>query len=224
MPVFRPKSRDEKGPRAVKRVRAPFVGKGTALTKVNRLARVLDRMMEKKALDLPISSGILGLDNAGQIFELSFIASGDARFERTGLQVSPVALYLKGQMQPSSTDVRNTIRIVVFRWNDTTAPLMSNVLSPTFADKTIAPYTWANSGTKLKILHDSVHAMNWSAESWRSDIAYRIPFSATDQIRYNGTGAGDGEFGRVFLLMVSDSAATPHPSAELVSRLVYRDA
>lgn len=59
---------------AIRRVRTPFVGRGSAMTRVNRLATVLDRMMEKKAIDYTFSSGVAGLDAGGLIFDVSNIA------------------------------------------------------------------------------------------------------------------------------------------------------
>lgn len=209
---------------AIRRVRTPFVGRGSAMTRVNRLATVLDRMMEKKAIDYTFSSGVAGLDAGGLIFDVSNIAQGDDRSSRTGLTISPVALYLKGFFTASPTDRINSARVIVFRWNDTTAPLVTDVIEASFADRTIAPYNWANSGTKLHILHDKILTSDNAADTWRSDDRLRITFKPTDQIRYTGPAGNSGVSGRVFLLMLSDSSVLPHPACNYSGRLVFRDA
>lgn len=180
------------------------------------------RMVEKKAVDYTFSSGVSGVSNSGILFDGTSITQGVLRTNRVGGQISPHALYIKGFVNADSTDAQNTVRVLVFQWNDTTAPTTSDVFESGY-QATIAPYRWSNSGTRLKILYDKSFISYHTGDTWRREVNFRLPFPKSLQTRYSGPGAGDGVAGRIYVMMISDSSLLPHPTCVLTSRLVFTD-
>lgn len=191
----------------------------TANRRISRLARVLDSLVEHKKLDTPIAPAFVGgVSTSGTLAELSLVAQGDTENDRTGVKITPTKLDLDIGITDDSTGPCYW-RAILFRWNDTTLPNVTDIINPASTD---SPLNWVNKG-KYSVLHDKHYYAQATSTGSIIQIRRSFRFGATDFIRFTGSSATSGELGRIFLLLISNSAAIPHPLAFGYSRLQYMD-
>lgn len=139
-------------------------------------------------------------------------------------------------------DAYNNMRCIIFRWyadSGSYTPTMADVLDTTVLSYTyLAPYNQTRIGSgELHICYDKTFVLEntpyWNGSttlfasgqsSIHNDLNHQIYGSKLGKKKITFNGANITSTNGVWLLMVSDSGATPHPYAQYSSVLHYTDA
>lgn len=199
-----------------------------ASRRVTGLRRAINSMIERHHLDTNLTSGFGsgGISTTGSVLELSQIPQGDTEVMRSGIQVTPQSMKVDLQLNTPTgalPDAYNKLRVLIFRWYDTTTPAVGDILNGTgFTNFIQAPYNWVQGRSKYKMLHDSKTLIT-NTDRPVAFLRKTFKFSQYDKIRFSGSSASSGEWGRIYMLICSDSSAIPHPTPTGYTRLVFKD-
>lgn len=191
-----------------------------------------------------LDSNSTSLVSTGTIVDLSTIGQGVTRDDRVGDRLKLKKLYWRIKIVASSggllvsADAFDTVRVILFRWWDDTAvnlPLLGNILKQGASglDYTLASYN-KDDKEQYTILSDNVYVVynttvyNGSALAVEPGPGHVASVVKTldprgDAHVYYNNNANTG-VGHVFVLLVSDSAFTPHPTCAYALQLEYTDA
>jgi hypothetical protein len=189
------------------------------------------------------SSGISAL-TTGTFVDLSTIGQGVTRDDRVGDRLVLKKLDWRCKIVAStggllaSADAYDTVRVILFRWWDDTAvntPLLGNILKQgaSGTDYTVASLN-KDDAEQYTLLSDDCYVVynttvyNGSAlavEPGPGHVAFVkktiVPGGDKHVTYVNNANTG---VGHVFMLVVSDSAFTPHPIISYAMLLEYTDA
>lgn len=115
----------------------------------------------------------------------------------------------------------NTVRVVLFWWYNSTTPSIGSILQNATVFYPIAPYNNAQHASgRFKVIYDKTHAMFYQGEGACQTRHIIKNYKAGKRIVTDPTIS---DRPRLFLLMVSDSVAGPHPQGSYSLRLSYTD-
>jgi hypothetical protein len=229
------------------RNRSLAAGSGLTALQRKQVKRILTKEIETKFYQSSMTPN--AVSNSGTIALLSGVSQGVTHSGRVGDVMSLKSLQFNFDCIASQTtlggwlggDAYNNMRLIIFRWHQNTAagaPILSDVLTTLTSYTYLAPYNEDNleSGV-LKILYDKTFILEnspyWNGSttlfaSGQSSIhnAMNVMISKSklgpQDVVFNDTATTG--IGHVYSLMVSDSAATPHPYAQASYTLKYSDA
>lgn len=162
------------------------------------------------------------------IYQLDGITQGDTEVNRTGVVISPKKLMLKFRCNAEVGEPSNEIRFVVFRWFDNDSPQYDDVLasytSGTYSGQLAldVPTNYVTN-PRYQVLSDRVVVIDPQSNDTLI-YSFKKSFKKNAKIKYDGASAGAIESGNLFLMVMSDSAAIPHPICQGWSRLEFTDA
>lgn len=113
----------------------------------------------------------------------------------------------------------NKFRVVLFRWNDDTAPVASTFFATGYSSYIQTPYAWIQD-PKFKIIYDS-KALATTAD--RPAVFLRRWIKLYGLANYTNVGATSGIKGRIFCFIASDSTIVPHPQITGYIRYTFKD-
>lgn len=188
--------------------------KTKALTRKDVRKEIL-KIAEKKFINGTNSAGI---DFSGTVTSISDVAQGDTDNTRDGDNLYLTSLQLRWSVVLG--DSTNLARIIVFQWKPNSTPTTGDILITT--GSTAAPLSAYNHDTRqsYRILSDSLVALN-AAETMKAGTSFVVNFPVK-QIQY--TGSGTTGTNKLYLLALSDSGASSHPTFTYYYKLNYRDA
>ena len=185
-----------------------------------QIAQIAQKAIKQKAEVKSFDQGVaLGISNTPIIQSLCDVPQGDLDTNRNGDQLEIVRYTAKINIVNSSTDTFNTMRCVLFRWNqdDTTAPVASDVLQATVG--VFSNYNRDNlRAKKFTILDDWFECTSLNGEfakthTYDRQFNSKVKFQSSTT---NGTG-------KLYYCIVSDSSANPHPFVSFIFRTWYTD-
>lgn len=160
---------------------------------------------------------------SGNVQDVSIIPQGDGDTERIGDNINAYSLSLR--MDMSNADDTNLYRVVVFQWLASTTPTPSDILTDTstvYACLSQYINDKVGKGKSALILYDKTFALNAPYSGGvEHKVAYKKIKLRRRKIQYQ-TGGTTG-VGKVYILAISDSAATSHPALLFDCRLHYTD-
>jgi len=188
------------------------------LTKFDlKVLKSLRKQSEPNSFDTILAA--TSVDYSGLIYSLSDVTQGDGDSNRTGDQITNTSLELR--LQVVTGDTSNLLRIIVFRWlpSDSTAPVVTSILQG--VSSTNAPLSALNRDNYRGRLFDVLMDKLFSLDTYNPTalISEKIRLNAQAKIAY--TAAGTTGMGKLYILLVSDSAAAAHPTVQYDSRLNY---
>lgn len=199
-----------------------MVKKDKAVTK-SQVKKMIVGQLEKKYWDISVSQTV---DSVGSVVALSNVPQGSDDQSRDGEQIR----LLKSTMRLIFKNVDNTnfLRVLIVRWMDNTnlaLPTIPQVLqgSASLAPGILSDYNYDNKRAKqFQVLYDKVLTASNAGPAilFKYDKTYypTIPINFTDLNAQNhGTG-------KLYLMLLSDSATTAHPTFDMFHRLVFHDA
>lgn len=194
---------------------------------------------EVKALDVDYAAQVT---TAGTVVKLTSVAQGVSHVQRVGDALFRKDMDILYSITVGATgliaaaDQYNTVRVLIFEWledDGLVAPTVANVLDTGLVTiKTLAQYNW-DTKHLYRILYDRQHVVfnqpvwNGAAIQWAhgEDGTFATPSPIT--IGLNGRIDFDADAtvgkGHVYALLISDSAFTPNPAIEFVSRFRFTD-
>jgi len=180
--------------------------------------KALDRREELKIKDTTfnVSSTL-----AGTVVDLSSIAQGTTEATRIGNRISPKYLDIRASVHVA--DATNVLRVVVFQWHlddGAVVPTASNILQAGLVTGNWGPWAGYNNDERnaFSVLGDWVWQLNAASSNTSVDFVRRIKRKMR-QPEYAGTLLTGTS--KIYMLLISDSAAAPNPFMVGVSRLHF---
>lgn len=201
------------------RYRASRINRNLKALMDTRAKRVVNRMAEKKWYT---SHTAVDISQTGNIDWLSQIPQGDTDLTRDGDQCRLTSLSFKGNLIAASTDGTNTVRIIIFKWNDNnivSAPDLDDILTATGTGEVpLGMYQQDNVRSKrFNILYDKLYSL----DDFHPQTIINTKIKMRSPINFNGGGTTGR--GHIYLLYVSNSNATPHPTLNYAFKFVFTD-
>lgn len=196
------------------------VGSTGRQKKAKRLARQIQlHLGEKKYGE---STGSQSVDFSGAIIDVSAIAQGDGDTNRNGDQLTLTSYELKYNWVQA--DTTNLVRTIIFQWLPNTsagAPTVGSVLIAAPLGTATAPLAVYDHDNRynFRILYDKLHRLDAAHVIQGNEIM--ITKFARNRIQFNG-GATTGS-NRIYILIISDSAAAAHPTFYYDNKINFRD-
>lgn len=169
--------------------------------------------VERKFIDVNVSGSVISTPT---ISHLSAIAQGDGASSRDGNSVKLKSFVLRGNVliHPSATN--SIIRIIVFTWNNQSAPAQGDLLaSSSNAISLLNP----NRSGMYHVLMDKMIDLNTVSTKSRNVKAYR---KLNLHTKFDSTGTTDYTSGTVWSLVMSNETSFA-PTVDLKYRLRYVD-
>lgn len=189
------------------------------------IQNVINSNLEKKHFDFPIQTTI---SNAAAIYKLTSIPQGDTDQSRDGDKAKMLSLKLKANI--AAADTINFFRVILFQWhtNDTNTPPSTQSILQT-ADVN-SPLNH-DAGAIYSVFHDKVYALSANGDTNRVlDFVYRFGKKTGKMkwvksiIKYDPGIGPTTSIDSLFILLITDSNVTPHPSFNGIFRTTYTDA
>lgn len=184
--------------------------------------RAINKNLEKKFRDFQYEANIAWTGNAwGGLVD---IPSGTTDTARIGDKVRLKGLRLRYQWDLS--DTVNKCRVIVFQWcqsTNYTVPAVTDILQNTGTSTSgvFSPYNH-DAGPNYRILYDRLHSLD--ADNPSPFVNTNISLRRCKYRKISFVGGSTDAIGKIFVLTITDSAATPHPAFKAYARLTFTDA
>jgi len=190
--------------------------------------KVINSQAERKYLDYAVSFD--PIDTLGTLYNIGRIgtlAQGVDQNSRIGIKIHVTSLLIRLAMFIPAIPVADTsvaLRFIIFQWMEpyNSLPTINQILNNQFLGtySMLSQYSKENAG-KFKIMLDKTYTMSvdgtrqintkWSFSKFKKDlvIANKTPLEPNS-----------GEF---YMIVVSDSGASPHPNISFNTRMSFTD-
>jgi hypothetical protein len=152
------------------------------------------------------------IESGGYIALINEIAQGSTNADRIGNRIMMGHIEAKLTFAPSATDGNDIIRIMIVEGYN---PLVVGDFPDVFY-----PFNF----NKGRVLHDKTVPLNIQGSDisvWKKYYSFKLPLNKLCQFE---SGTQDSVcLGKLYLYMVSDSLATPYPTASGAVTLFFRD-
>jgi hypothetical protein len=184
--------------------------------------KAISAMAETKYLEITTFNGTIS--TTPSIFNISEVPQGTTDLTRIGDSLSAISMYYNFLFNVSATDPYNAVRCIVFQYHaavagGTTPPAAEILTDPTAVGNLTSGYNQDSLDADLiTIISDTLHLtsaalplahLEKTSTNFRKDIQF--------------TGASLGGYHKLFLMVVSDSAAATHPGYIGTTRLLFHD-
>lgn len=188
-------------------------------TDKNNLKRNMLTLGEKKYFTASIST--LSVTDTAAIFDLCNIAQGGGDSERNGDQLTLRSFEMRYDVVfPLVTpDGTNLLRVIVFQWHPNSTPTAATLLISSVTQPWNSPYAH-DSRFQFKILYDKTVKISLNGPAVASERCF-IKSINKRKVQYNSGGNVGTE--KLYLLVVSNSAAVGHPIFDCVYKTNYSD-
>lgn len=180
------------------------------------------KLNEKKVSELKFHDFFrpaIPVSTAGDIRELTTIAQGDQGNQRDGSDVFCKTLFIRIEMENPDQGNAKGLRVIIFRWNRPTTPVIANILQSAVNAPYLQPISQVNSKW-INILHDKSYSI--SAKDASGDLILKKLFINVNRKITWQPASINNESGNLYLLAVSNSALND-PTIGYVSRVRYLD-
>lgn len=184
----------------------------------------ISRRMEKKRVDvtdLGSSSNTIIIDElAGDNIAQNTTGTDGRVGDKINLESFDfwIRTYIPETSVPITQDNVNVIRVILFQWKESTTPIGGDILQDPNTFLSQLNYLTRD---RYKILKDFNMIMTFNGPN---DALKKISISKNKMLKsINYYNAGNSDYGRIFVLLVSDSLGAPHPVYEYYSRVLYSD-
>ncbi len=190
-------------------------------SEVLSMIRANNKLMIEDKVTYTTQNG--GIDYNGSVLSMTAgLIRGDAAVDQfTGNLLRPSSLNILGTVSTNQTF--NTVRLLLFQWQDASAPVPAGVMQFIgSANAPFAPILWSNHH-KVHVLHDQLISIAPVAGSYAIKN-FRIHVSGgfkTIQVQTGGTLIQN--YG-IYLLLISDDGAPVYPQVLFDSELRFTDA
>lgn len=151
----------------------------------------------------------------GSLYGLSDVPQGDTDYQRDGDSLNKESLDLNYQIVRG--DITQAFRLILFEWIPQTTPSQAEVWSTLGSGLAPLGYPVFDHKQVMRVLIDRLYGLS----DTNTQIVDSIHLKLNGKIQFdNGTTAGSH---KLFLFIISDSAATSHPAFNGVSIFKFRD-
>ena len=190
----------------------------------NNVQRAVKRELNSRVewKHLTLTSNAAAVPSAGAITELCLVPQGTLDVERVGDKINATSLDLRYTVTGSAAGATTQRhRIVMFQWNNDSAPVTADILILAASLETKAEYNTDRAGM-YKIMFDRTVQVGIPANGWNlSSVPFRRKFKIPNADIKFQAGSTVG-VNKIFILELSESASNA-PVRDLVSRLNFSD-
>lgn len=178
------------------------------------LARKEEREVERKYLD---NGANISVSTSGDIQFLSGAALGNAFNNHIGVQAKATSLQMRYQI--SVQDAFNMVRVIIFRFFDGTTPVPSDILNQLTSSATLHPLSLLNMDNRktFQVLFDNTYVVD------TDDPVVVDKFYIEKNMYLSWKEDNSRDVGHIYMLSISDSAISSHPTLLYESRLRFMD-
>lgn len=202
-------------------------GKKYALSKrqARAVAKIASKQINKRAeTKHHLTENSYAVSSAGSsMIHLTGVPQGDTSITRDGEEIYIRSVQARYQM--TNGDENNEFRIIVFQWFDDGLPTLDDILQGGAGTSYpyLAPYS-EDSLDKRRILYDRVHTMdnNYSGGVKSGYGKFMITKIPRRKMEFDGSATSTPMNG-IYVVAVSDSAAAPHVTLRLFTKLRFLD-
>jgi len=200
-------------------------GKKSSYVTRKEVKDIVHRNIEPKFYDHEISN--VSVSTTGVINAISVPVQGNDSDERIGDRINVYSLTF--QLLGVRIDAFNNLRVIFFRWMVDSAnesPELDDILSPDsgVGAGVLVPFRNYNhfsmKSGKVIILYDkliNMDGVNQDTYIWRYTKFYKRQM----KVQFNPTLVTG--YGKIYVLLVSDSSASLHPTMRGLTRVQFRD-
>lgn len=167
-----------------------------------------------------VSNYLANVDYNGVISSVSSVPQGDTDVSRDGDRIMPLTFELRGTW--AVADSFNVCRTILFRWNNDTTPAVTDILDTTFiatGQAPVAPFTHDTRQMYTVLMDQTVFLHTYKIIDGLTWPKFKLPRVPIQYLAASTTGSN-----KLYLLLISDSAASAHPGANIVHKLTFTDA
>lgn len=160
------------------------------------------------------------VDSSGVVYPLFRPTQGDNDSSRDGDAVELAASEFHYAV--GAADATNLMRIIVFKWSETTVPQPQDVIQSSYlggVTAPLAPINWDNR-SKIKVYHNRLTTMTVSTASQVQ--SFDIYYKPVGKPQWTQGSDTDGN-NQIYVFAISDSSAGSHPNFEFGSLVSYTD-
>lgn len=163
-------------------------------------------------------TGSAGIDTAGVILPLSDPQTGTSTSQLIGRTFLIKSILVRYQLFVA--DSYNSVRVIIFRWNNNSIPTVPDVLEDYSTSATAGPLSpiRIENSSNIQVLYSNIFALSQGVVDTSVDKLY---IQKNIRAEYNDDGSKG--IGHVYMLIVSDSIAVSHPTYTVISRCRYLD-
>lgn len=183
----------------------------------------INRVADKKvSLVSSPSTGTL-VNASGTLVNMTALIRGNGSVNSfEGDSVQPLSFLMRYGWQIA--DSYNYCRVILFQWNGASAPSVDAILDTTgtLLGTGAAPFAEKQWDTRksYKIYYDRVHLLDASHPESYEKVYVKLPNAKPTQFLY---GTDVVQTGGIYLILLTDSTATAHPSIKYAAQLLYTD-
>lgn len=187
----------------------------------SEIKKQLNKTLESKLIDQNVS-GITPDFSTGYVLDLTGgMIRGLSANQMVGDSINPTHLRIKWACKVG--DATNLLRIIVVQQIGGIVPTLTSLLqSVGTVNAPLSPYNRDNSDT-FRVLFDEFYQLATGADSQYLTGDIKIQSVKLRKISYI-TASVTPSAGGIYFMAISDSAAAPHPTLQLGSRLYFKDA
>ncbi len=204
-----------------KRVQNSRNSKPVTHSEVLSMIRANNKLMIEDKVTYTTQNG--GIDYNGTVFSMTAgLIRGDAAVDQfTGNLVRPSMVKILGAVNTNQT--HNTMRLLLFQWQDASAPVTNGVLQSTgSANAPFSPLLWSNHH-KVHVLYDRTISIAPVAGSYAIKNFTVQVTGGFKNIQFQTGGTLIQNYG-LFFLAISDDGAPVYPQLLFDSELRFTDA
>lgn len=178
---------------------------------------LMGRRMENKYS--PFYFENTSVSNLGTITDINNIAQGDTGITRDGQQIYLKQVKMRMIFVPA--DTTNVVRAIVVQWHDddTQAPTVADVLENPTNVPFLSPIKYFS--RKFAVLRDVTVGMTLASTGVRYVDVNIFGKRLNKKVSFNSSSTKGKN--HIYVLLISDSGATPYPSFSASGYLKYND-
>lgn len=205
------KNKNNNSTKALRNKNSQLVTRAQVRTMLN--SKLDDRIEDKYFIVTQASTNI---DYSGVTTVLSNPAQGTTDLTRIGDAIRLKHITIRVGLAVG--DAYNFVRVIVFKWIPYTIPIPTSILFNTGTAQAPLGALTHDFQPQYKILSDSCITLTTNDSAKQFIIS--IPLKHTCSFYNGGTTPQSG----IYIILISDSGAATHPTAQFVSKLDFEDA
>lgn len=182
---------------------------------IRRIVRQEINSIAEKKYHASTSIGA-GISTTVDLYSLSDVDVGINDNERIGDQITVTSMEFRGYLEVGDTN--NIVRVILFQWFPDTVPTAVDILISS-VNGLISPYSHDHR-YEFNILFDRTYMMSNDWQHYSKFHVYIKKFRERKIQYVGGTYVGNN---KIYLAVVSDSAAVPNPTMAYIAKLNFKD-
>lgn len=168
--------------------------------------RMINKMAEPKSHEQAISA--TGDYSGGTVVQLTAIAQGDGESNRDGNEIRITSLFMRMFVGPSSTNVSDSARLIVFQdFSPDGSLVLSDVLETTGAASVMYSCYNTDNSASYNVLIDKTYTFYYTWNRRAHFFKKYIKFKNPRRIKYTGSAGASYGKGQIKAYFCSDSAS-----------------